>query len=221
MALMKMTVLSFKSFDNPMDLLKPRMFLAMFNPASYKVEYNFTKDNKEASGSSNQTSPATAISLRKMTFDFLIDGTGANGDERIVLLETKKFEKVVMPETQKNDLMSLTGAKESHLSLPKLLLVWGTFMFSCEIESFSVNYTLFNQVGIPLRATISATFNELIPNTKIDLLDLFEDIPGVETISNVASFLSTAFTITNNVAKAVEMGREENLNSIRQNINLR
>ncbi len=98
MALLKMTILAFKSFDNPMDLLKPRIFLAMFNPASYKVEYNFTKDKKETAGSDTQTAIVTAISLKKMTFDFLIDGTGANGDERIVLLETKKFEKLVMPE---------------------------------------------------------------------------------------------------------------------------
>jgi hypothetical protein len=219
MALMKMTILSFKSFDNPMDLLKPRIFLAMFNPASYKLEYNFTKDNKETSGSNAQSAPVNAISLKKMTFDFLVDGTGANGDERIVLLETKKFEKVVMPE--KDDILSFNSAKDSHLKLPKLLLVWGTFMFSCEIENFSVNYTLFNQFGIPLRATISATFNEIIPNPKIDVLDSLGDIEAVDTISNVASFLSTAFTVTNNVTQAVNMARNENLNSLRQNISIK
>lgn len=219
MALMKMTVLSFKSFDNPMDLLKPRIFLAMFNPASYKLEYNFTKDKKETSGSDAQSAPVNAISLKKMSFDFLIDGTGANGDERIVLLETKKFEKVVMPE--KKDLLSFDSAKDAHLKLPKLLLVWGTFMFSCEIENFSVNYTLFNQLGIPLRATISATFNEIIPNPKIDVLDSLGDIEAVDTISNVTSFLSTAFTVTNNVAQAVGMARDENLNSLRQNISIK
>ena len=91
MALIKMTILSFKSFDNPMDLLKPRIFLAMFNPASYKIEYNFTKDTKETSRSTITECPVTAISLKKMAFDFLIDGTGANGDERIVLLEDRKI----------------------------------------------------------------------------------------------------------------------------------
>jgi hypothetical protein len=191
----------------------------MFNPASYKVEYNFTKDKKETSGSEAQSAPVYAISLKKMTFDFLIDGTGANGDERIVLLETKKFEKLVMPE--KSDVTAFNKATSAQLKLPKLLLIWGTFMFSCEIESYSVNYTLFNQIGIPLRATISATFNEIIPKPKLDILDTFNDLPVVDAVTNVASFLSTAFTITNNVAKAVDMARSEDLNSLRQNVDIR
>lgn len=210
-----MTILSFKSFDNPMDLMKPRMFLAMFNPASYKIEYNFTKDKKETAGGNAQTVEVSAISLKKMTFDFLIDGTGANGDERIVLLEVKKFEKLVMPE--KSDITAFNKTSIERLKMPKLLLVWGTFMFSCEIESYSVNYTLFNQLGIPLRATISATFNEVVlPDT----LSAFNDSAELDAITNVASFLSTAFTITNNVAKAVDMARDENLNSLRQNVNI-
>jgi len=219
MSLLKMTILSFKSFKNPADLLKPRIFLAMFNPASYKVEYNFTKDKKETTGDDAQNAPVHAISLRKMTFDFLIDGTGANGDQRIVLVETRKFGSVVMPE--KKDLLSFNEAKKAHLELPKLLLVWGTFMFSCEIESYSVNYTLFSQLGIPLRATISATFNEIIPNPKIDILDSFEGPDALDTISNVASFLSTAFTATNSVVQAVNMARSEDLNSLRQHITIK
>jgi len=215
MGLLKMTILSFKSFDNPMDLMKPRMFLAMFNPASYKIEYNFTKDKKETAGGDAQTAQVSAISLKKMTFDFLIDGTGANGDERIVLLEVKKFEKLVMPE--KSDITAFNKTSTERLKMPKLLLVWGTFMFSCEIESYSVNYTLFNQLGIPLRTTISATFNEVVlPDT----LSAFNDSAELDAITNVASFLSTAFTITNNVAKAVDMARDENLNSLRQNVNI-
>ena len=226
MALLKMTILSFKSFENPTDLLKPRLFLAMFNPASYKIEYNFTKDKKIAPGS-KQTEPISAVNPKKMTFDFLIDGTGANGDliKQIVLLEINKFEKMVMPdkaEIGNFNALSTNINKDTEmtvkLNLPKLLLVWGTFMFSCEIESYSVNYTLFNQLGIPLRATISATFNEVVMP---EALDTFANSAELDAITNVASFLSTAFTITNNVAQAVEMARDENLNSLRQNINIK
>ena len=218
-----MTILSFKSFENPMDLLKPSIFLAMFNPASYKVEYNFTKDKKIAPGSS-QTEPISAINTKKMTFDFLIDGTGANGDNRVVLLEIKKFEKMVMPD--KTNVAGFDSVKTNTdllkektvtLDLPKLLLVWGTFMFSCEIESFSVNYTLFSQLGIPLRATISATFSEKdMPGA----LNAVNNSTELETVTNVASFLSTAYTITNNVAQSVELARSENLNSLRQNVDI-
>ncbi len=93
-------------------------------------------------------------------------------------------------------------------------------MFSCEIESYTVNYTLFSQAGIPLRATISATFNEIIPDPPLEILDTFNNLEEVDTISNAASFLSTAFTITNNVAKSVDMARDQNLNSLRQNVDI-
>ena len=199
-----------------MDFLKPRLFLAMFNPASYKIEYNFTKDKKETSGNAEQTAPISAVSLKKMSFDFLVDGTGANGDERIVLLEIKKFEKLVMPE--KSDIAVFNAAGTAQLKLPKLLLVWGTFMFSCEIENYSVNYTLFDQMGIPLRATISATFNEVVMP---EALDTFNNSAALDAVTNVASFLSTAFTITNNAEKAVDMARDENLNSLRQNVDIK
>lgn len=216
MALLKMTILSVKSFQNPADLLKPKIFLAMFNPASYKVEYNFTKDKKETSGNTEQTAPVTAVSLKKMSFDFLIDGTGANGDNRIVLLEIKKFEKLVMPD--KSQIAAFNAAGTAQLEMPKLLLVWGTFMFTCEIENYSVNYTLFNQAGIPMRATISANFNEVVLSQP---LDPFANSTVLDAASNVASFLSTAFTITSSVEKAAEMARSENLNSLRQKVNVK
>jgi hypothetical protein len=218
MALNKMTILAFKSFDKPTDLLKPRLFMAMFNPATYKVEYTVTKDTKEPSGSNTADTPATAIPPRKMTFDFLFDGTGANGEKRLVLLETKNFENVVMPE--KKDLLSTVLPAKENLKLPKLLLLYGTFMFSCEIESFSVNYTLFDTFGIPLRATISATFSEVDPGAAVSFLNSVTDSPTVNTITNVASFLNNAFAITQNVGAAVAQARTEDLNSLRQKVTI-
>ena len=238
MALLKMTIFSLKSFDIK-DIMKPRIFMAMFNPASYKMEYAITKDTTVSPGAKTQDVPASAINPQKMTFDFLIDGTGANGDDRIVLLEVKKFEKTVMPEKKDiSDFESSIGRAVSTMSainpteggatsaepinlkleLPKLLLVWGTFVFSCEIESYSVNYTLFNQLGIPLRATISATFAE-VPAPKF--LDDFTSSSIVETITDIGSFLSTAYTITNNAAKAADMAREMDLNSLREQVKIK
>lgn len=153
-----------------------------------------------------------------MTFDFVFDGTGANGEKRIVLLETKNFENVVMPE--KKDLLSSVLPATENLKLPKLLLLYGTFMFSCEIESFSVNYTLFDTFGIPLRATINATFSEVSPGAAMQFIDSITESAAVNTITNVASFLNNAFAITQNVAAAVEKARSEDLNSLRQQVNI-
>jgi hypothetical protein len=218
MALMKMTILAFKSFNKPADLLKPRLFMAMYNPASYKVEFNINKDAKDASGGQADSKPVTSVSPRKMTFDFVFDGTGANGQTRFVLLETKNFEKVVMPDRD-TDIFSLVS-KNENLKLPKLLLLYGTFMFSCEIDSFSVNYTLFDTFGIPLRATISATFLEVDPGPGLNAINQFADTINLDTITNVASFLNNAFAATQNVAAAVGEARNQDLNSLRQQVTI-
>lgn len=212
MPLLKMTILAFKSFENPADLMNPSMFTAMFNPASYKVEYVFTKDEKEATGTTGGIVLTTSVSPQKISFDFLIDGTGANGENRIVLLEVMKFEKLV-----KFKESVLDGATpSSHLKLNSLLLLWGTFTFACEIESYSVNYTLFNQLGIPLRATISANFVESTAGSKLNIFDRVLD-NDLDQVTNLAGFLSNSFAITQNAAKSVEMARKENLSSLRGN----
>ncbi|HTO14879.1 MAG TPA: hypothetical protein VLZ83_03875 [Edaphocola sp.] len=208
MPLLKMTILAFKSFENPMDFMNPSMFIASFNPESYTINHNFTKDQKQTTGSSQQTAPTTSVNLKKMSFEFLIDGTGANGEEKIVLLEVKKFEKLV-----KSDSI-IDSSSNSYLSLNKLLLLWGTFMFACEIESYAVKYTLFSQLGIPLRATISATFNESVAGSKLDIFDRLID-GDFDQVTHLHGFLSNAYSITQNVKKSVEMARAEDLNSLR------
>lgn len=240
MGLLKMTILSFKSFE-PASTLKPRgIFMAMFNPANYKMEYSFTKDMMVTPGSVVNDKTVSAVNPQKMSFDFLIDGTGANGDERVVLVEIKKFDKLVMPDkkdftdfsnrikavsetpvsvaTPENPTPDPPIPEDVRLNLPKLLLLWGTFIFACEIETYTVSYTLFNQLGIPLRATISATFTEV---KAPELIDSFRSSEELDNVTNITSFLSTAFTLTNNVTKAVDMARSENLNSLRQNVNIK
>ncbi len=215
MALLKMIILSFKSFELK-DLNRPFIFNVMFNPASYKIETNLNKDQAQTGGGAVQTSPLNAIELKKMSFDFLIDGTGASGDKRNVLLEVKKFEGVVMP--SKSELNAL--AQGTKPELPKLILIWGSFVFTCEIDSYAVNYTLFNSLGIPLRATISATFLEVQKGSPTDILDRFMPEAINDTVTGIASFLSTSFALTGNVAASLEKAKEENLNTLRQKVTI-
>jgi hypothetical protein len=43
---------------------------------------------------------------------------------------------------------------------PRLLFVWGSLSFKAIVESVTQKFTLFNPVGIPLRASLSVTFRE-------------------------------------------------------------
>ena len=50
-----------------------------------------------------------------------------------------------------------------------LMLVWGKLVVTCVLESFSIVYKLFTPEGLPLRATISATFKEHKDPTQAEL----------------------------------------------------
>ncbi|MEX2336458.1 MAG: LysM peptidoglycan-binding domain-containing protein, partial [Fulvivirga sp.] len=43
-----------------------------------------------------------------------------------------------------------------------LIINWGTLVFKCRLENMTINYKLFSPEGLPLRATVTASFIELI-----------------------------------------------------------
>ncbi len=60
-----------------------------------------------------------------------------------------------------------TTDKKLHDSRP-VKIIWGAgLFFNCRLESATVNYKLFNQLGLPLRATISASFKEWAPDPSV------------------------------------------------------
>ncbi|MEM7105409.1 MAG: hypothetical protein AAF502_19890 [Bacteroidota bacterium] len=152
MSLLKMTILS---FTEPADLPIPipvNLYMCMFNPESYKIENDIQYNDEQSIGEESWSPVYKGIAPRKFTFDFLIDGTGAAGSKREVFLDVMGFKSAV----DFNPLINRT---------PYLLLMWGTMILNCVIDSYSINYTLFRPDGTPLRATISATFMEFKSDT--------------------------------------------------------
>ena len=147
MSLLKMTILSFDKPGAKQLTSIPQVYIVMFNPASYKLDYKVNYDTNQADGSEAAAPVVKNVEPQQYSFDFLIDGTGAAGFKRNVLLDVESFKKTV-------------GFDKSMKSVRYLILMWGTMMLKCSIENISVNYTLFNAAGIPMRATISATFKE-------------------------------------------------------------
>ncbi|MEJ7679304.1 MAG: hypothetical protein WKG06_15895 [Segetibacter sp.] len=167
MSLLKMTILSFSSTGIKQLTDIPQIYMVMFNPNTYKTEfkinYDITKPMK--SDDSEKLPRFSSIDSKQFSFDFIVDGTGAAGYKRDVGLDVKSFMKVVGYDVNSKasaGLQSAVGAATGSAanipvpSIRKLMLMWGTFIQKCVIESITVNYTLFSSLGAPLRATISA-----------------------------------------------------------------
>lgn len=206
MSLLKMTILSFKASGIKQLTDIPRMYMVMFNPASYKREFKIQYETQQPDKDNGSPPRVKGVEPETYNFDFLVDGTGAAGFKRNVFLDVESFKKTV-------------GFDKSigKGDLRYLVLLWGTMLLKCKIESISVNYTLFDSAGIPLRATISASFKECKddPSGLFGKMDQFFDsdpVAGAMSVANVA------FSAFNSVSQTVSIAQANDLDSIREKV---
>ena len=133
-------------------------FIAQFNPETLQINNEIDYGSEEQPhGESGGEAKFKAVKPRTFSFEFLLDGTGAAGDTREVLVDVELFK--------------ATTGFSGVIHRPNFLAVnWGTFIATCVLESFSVNYKLFRPDGTPLRAVLSATFREHLPKALNELV---------------------------------------------------
>ena len=145
------------------------------NPEKYTIAYQTNYNSKQAIGSAgtnikfDKTMPAT------VSFELVFDSTGAIPNSTDVSTDINNF---------KNVAYTYNGAIHS----PNyLLLSWSTLAFKCRLTSLTINYTLFDPQGTPLRAKASVSFKGYIDpdtlaktenNQSADLTHLYTVVSG-------------------------------------------
>ncbi|MCX7747991.1 MAG: LysM peptidoglycan-binding domain-containing protein [Clostridia bacterium] len=112
----------------------------MFNPP----EYQLTKSNNFAEiktqGTSIPDCQFVSADAETLTMELLFDTSDKNFDVSLYV----------------NKLVDLTKKFKGN-SPPKLIFVWGTFIFPCFMVNISVKYEYFNTIGWPMRARANVT----------------------------------------------------------------
>ena len=129
-------------------------FIAMFNPESFTIREDVKWENKCAPGNEGEDPVYKATRARSFTLEFTLDGTGVNTNG------------VKIPVTAQVLLFRVATTKvigSTHRP-PYLLVQYGTFISSCNLDSSNVTYTMFDMFGLPIRAKISASFTERTPS---------------------------------------------------------
>jgi len=140
----------------PKDSLK-----VMFNPESYSLSYGneFSKYqgiNAPATSSEYILSKPAGLSLK-----IIIDGTGVSEQGIFTLLHKKDVYAEV------DQFVKATADVDGNIHEPKFLkIVWGKLNFDCRLLSVTINYTLFDPSGNPLRAELDTFFKADTDNTK-------------------------------------------------------
>lgn len=156
--LVKLTILPFDDSET-IQLSSPSgpPFVAQFNPETYtdttEVELAPTEP---AHGDAGQEAKFKAIKAKTFTMEFPLDGTGYAAPAS--LGETAPSGNSVVDQIEH---FRVTTGFSGNVHRPRfLMLVWGKLVVTCVLETFSITYKLFTPEGLPLRATISATFKE-------------------------------------------------------------
>ncbi|MFL5740123.1 MAG: hypothetical protein ACJ75B_07890 [Flavisolibacter sp.] len=137
-------------------------FLAMFNPEnlSIKEDVDWTADCHHGDEGSDMHYNRTKA--RTFTIELMVDGTGVNTNG------------VKIPVTAQVALFraATTGVK-GLLHQPAFLLVqYGLFICTCVLNTSTVNYTMFDMFGLPIRAKITAQFTERTVKTLSNILGM-------------------------------------------------
>jgi hypothetical protein len=125
-------------------------FEVMLNPESYSRTFKIKQNASEGIGKSGADIKFESYAPETITLDFIIDGTGVidSQKDQSVSDQIKKFNDLTFKyngNIHRNNFLSLN---------------WGDLTFLCVLKQYSIKYTLFDPEGKPLRATLSATFDE-------------------------------------------------------------
>ncbi len=119
-----------------------------FNPENYSI----TKKNHYEKKEGDVRRPPkpefkgfgrTTLKLAKLIFD-----TYETGESLIAI--TNKLQKLMQPK----------DASDQESPPHEVVFAWGTLFFKAVIENMTIDFTLFDQRGMPVRASVSITFVE-------------------------------------------------------------
>lgn len=130
-------------------------FEVMFNPESYSETFAVAFQKVENVNSGLEEYRYTKTPPQDFKLKFIIDGTGVTEYGSSNLPVYKRTDKTVLE--QVNHFLQMTWYPVNGKAQP-LTIQWGKFVYSCMLKEVTINYTLFDRDGNPLRAELDATF---------------------------------------------------------------
>lgn len=157
----KLEKLQIQAFSDRERSSRVGRFEAMFNPESISLSYTIHYAELQSPGSGGEQANFVHGKQAVSPLKIILDGTGVadTGSARSQAESvTDKIERFL-------DLcVRINGSSHE----PNFLrLQWGQGVlqqFDCRLHSLSINYTLFDRSGAPLRAELDVRFSEDVPN---------------------------------------------------------
>lgn len=171
-ALLKLTIIPFKDAD--LGVMGPPAgppFIAQFNPESYTDTTEFRYEEAQAQGETSAEAKFQSIAPKKFSFELLLDGLGVSPAPPPAGALDAVAPSSGLSVVAQLEHFRLTVGFFNEAHRPNfLLLLWGKLVAMTAIESYAVAYKLFSPAGLPLRATLTASFREHVPKAMAALM---------------------------------------------------
>ncbi|WP_308910516.1 CIS tube protein [Pseudokordiimonas caeni] len=149
-------------------------FTALVNPDTIKETISVCYNNQNAWRNNGTGRVFNHFKPQEFELNFFLDGTGALGIDTLaadyVWNQVQLFRFVT------------TTRKDAASPPPYLKVSWGALFIHCQLERASVNYTVFDTDGTPLRANITAAMKTFADET----LKKANDPDGTKAIAAAA-----------------------------------
>jgi hypothetical protein len=138
----------------------PAKLEVMFNPTSYKRKHAITyrPAREQSQNSPGRPAQYAYTPPGEAEFKLIFDGTGVSefGIEHIAnVLAGKTVSKAIA------NFEAICLKMDGSTHEPRFLVVkWGSYSFPCRLLTLTINYTLFDASGEPLRAEVDVAFVE-------------------------------------------------------------
>lgn len=153
-------------------------FTVQINPESLSYSHHLDYAKDKVTGTSGSDNAYAGIKPSTLSFEIIFDRTGAvqSGDllgNELSLLSGQGVDMDI------SNLKKVILNHEGKIHRPKKVkIVWGTamqlpgqFSFKGQLTNFSYTYKKFNSFGLPLRASVSLTFEETVSDKERERME--------------------------------------------------
>ncbi len=151
----KMKLTPFKRDKTGKEEANGDPYVVMFNPSNFQRKLSISYSNQQVVGSTHSAGEYKQTHPEKLSFDLIIDGTGATGGDKVdVANNIEKF-------------LSVVYVYEGSIHRPNFVRIeFCGNVFKCKMDSLDISYNMFYPNGKPMRAKLSCAFSTVLDPEK-------------------------------------------------------
>lgn len=210
----KLEKLTFTGYEDETFKNKTGEFQVMFNPNALNLRFQVDRTETQEQGQTHPKLNFNGMKPIEFSLEFILDGTGINGD---MLSKTDLDKKI---SARVNEYLEVVYGYNGRVHQNQYVRIkYGAVLLECILVSTDINYTLFDRSGQPLRAKINASFktvksrelSEIIANKQSPDLTHVRELKQSDKFTLMANAIYEENFLFTRVARANQLNSFRNV----------